>query len=95
MRLYFSMVLKRSIKKLIRSNTQLKKATRKALDILKKDPFYQSLKTHKVHTRLHGVKYSSWVTGDIRLIWDYDVNDTLVLIMFDIGSHPGKRKVYN
>lgn len=94
-RVFLSKGFKKSYRNLVSRNKVLEKKVEKAMDFLQEDPSYKSLKTHKVHTRLHGLKYSSWVTGDIRLIWDYDEDDTLVLIMFDIGSHSGKRKVYN
>lgn len=82
-------------KTLTRKNKELKKRIKKALRLLQEDPFYPSLRTHRVNSRLYGERFSSWVSGDIRVIWDYDEKDTIVIILLDVGSHTGKHKVYN
>src|SRR5437762_2809023 len=79
---------------IINNNKDLEKKVRKALHLLEQDPFYPSLKTHKAGTKNYGARWSSWVTGDIRIIWDYDEEDHLVLLLLDIGSHSGTHKVY-
>jgi mRNA-degrading endonuclease YafQ of YafQ-DinJ toxin-antitoxin module len=66
----------------------------KALFLLQNDPFYPGLKTHKVSSRLFGNTYSSRVTGDIRIIWKFDENKTLTLLLLDLGGHSGRNKVY-
>jgi len=38
--------------------------------------------------------YSSKVTGDLRIIWNFDKNNNLFLILLDLGGHEGKNKVY-
>lgn len=58
--------------KLIKKDPALKKRIGKTLDLLRQDPRYPSLKSHKVQTRNHGVRWSSSVTSDIRIIWDFD-----------------------
>lgn len=78
----------------IRENKATEKKIRKTLHFLAQDPFYPSLKTHKANTRNYGEKWSSWVTGDIRIIWDYDTEKRLVIILLDIGKHSGTHKVY-
>lgn len=92
--LYFSKHFNKKYKHITHKNELLKKYLHKALKLLKYDPQYPSLRTHKVDSRLHGERYSSWVTGDMRIIWDYDENDTIILILLDLGSHTGKHKVY-
>lgn len=79
--------------KLIKSDKSLSDKILKVLRILAIDPFYKGLKTHKVNTRNHGEKYSSRVTGDLRIIWDF-VNGKAIIITFTIGGHSGSRKVY-
>lgn len=84
----------KSYKKVVKGNRELEKRTEKAIRLLLIDPFYPSLKTHKVNTRLTGIKYSSRVTGDIRMIWDFDSEDRIRIILINIGGHSGKSKVY-
>lgn len=79
---------------LIRGNPELKKRTIKTFYLLASDPFYPSLNSHKVDTRHYGKKWSSSVTGDIRIIWDFAKNEEKVINLYDIGSHTGKHKVY-
>lgn len=62
--------------------------------VLKKEgPFYPSLETHKVQTRFLGERWSSSVSGDVRIIWDFS-NDRILILLLDIGRHNGKKKVY-
>lgn len=56
--------------------------------------FDKRLITHKVGTKNLGKRYSSRVDGDLRLIWDFDENDRLILLLLDIGGHSGAKKVY-
>ena len=74
-------------------NEVIKKRVMKTLQKLSQDPHGQSLRSHKVNTPHHGVRWSSWVTGDMRIIWDYDSSEQLVIILLDIGGHSGSRKV--
>ena len=66
----------------------------KVLEQLKEDPFYSSLQSHKVNTSNFGRCWSSWVTGDTRIIWDLDENNNLIILLLDIGKHSGSEKVY-
>jgi mRNA-degrading endonuclease YafQ of YafQ-DinJ toxin-antitoxin module len=81
--------------KVIRKNKELSKRVRKVIDLLRTDPFYSSLKAHKVNARNFGVKWSSRVTGDIRIIWEFDKSDNLVIYALSIGSHIGTNRVYD
>ena len=51
------------------------------------DPFGQGLKTHKVNLPNLGIMYSTRVTGDIRIIWNFDKANNLVLILYKVGGH--------
>lgn len=74
--------------KLLKKNSLLEKSLRKIFDLLESDPFYPSLKTHKVNHSIYGELYSSWVTGDIRIIWNFAKNKEKVFILaLDIGGH--------
>jgi len=81
--------------KLIKYNPRLKKNICLALDRLRIDPHQVSLNTHKVVTKSGLTSWSSRVTGNIRIIWDYSYNQLKVLEIKDIGGHSGKNKVYN
>ena len=69
----------RKEKKLTKNNPKIKKAVTKTIDLLEIDPFYPSLKSHKVNTR-DGKKFSSRVTGDIRIIWDFENGEAHVYV---------------
>jgi len=84
----------KSYKKLTHGNEQLKKAVRKTVKLLEENPNHPSLKSHKVQTRLLGERWSSWVTGDIRIIWDFDEEDNLIILVLDLGGYSGRGKVY-
>lgn len=92
--LVFTKNFDRTYSLLIKNNNQLEKKIRKALHLLEQDPLYPSLKTHRVNTKNYGEKWSSFATGDIRIIWDYDTNNRLVVILLDIGKHSGSYKAY-
>lgn len=80
-------------KKLTKDNGELKKRVLKSLKLLAQDPLYPSLKSHKVNTRDFNDVWSSWVTGDIRIIWRYHEN-VLMIELLSLGGHSGKKKVY-
>jgi mRNA-degrading endonuclease YafQ of YafQ-DinJ toxin-antitoxin module len=82
-----------SYKKLLRKNKLLRPRFKKALGNLSENPFYKGLRTHRVKTRKYGERYSSRVTGDLRIIWDF-YKGRLVIIVIAIGGHEGKRSVY-
>ncbi len=74
-------------------NEMLKKRLRVALEKLTINPNHPSLKSHRVNTN-YAVRWSSWVTGDVRIIWDYDKVQRLVIILIAVGKHSGSHKVY-
>ena len=80
--------------KLTGDNETLNKRIKVTLQKLAINPSHPSLQSHKVNTQNYGIKWSSWVTGDIRIIWDYDSEQRLVIIVLDIGTHSGTHKVY-
>lgn len=80
--------------KLVAKNSQLIKKIEKTVAWLCIDPFHPGLRTHRANTRRNGLKWSSFVTGDIRIVWDFDQQDRLVIILFDLGGHSGGSKVY-
>jgi len=83
-----------SYKALIKGNQELEKRTEKALRLLKTDPSYPSLKSHKVNTRNFGEKWSSFITGDLRIIWDFDETEKQIILLFAITKHSGTHREY-
>lgn len=71
----------------------LKKRLRVTLEKLTTNPTHPSLNSHKVNTD-YGFLWSSWITGDVRVIWDYDKEQRLVIILIGVGKHSGSHKVY-
>lgn len=82
-------------RKITKNNSKLKKQIIKALKLLASDPKHRGLRAHKVTTRRFGEKWAIWVSGDIRIIWDYDKGSRLTILVLAIGSHSGGRKVYS
>ena len=78
--------------KLVKRDPLLKQKYDKFIHIFMLDPFYPSLKTHKVNISTFGLVYSSRVTGNIRIIWKYLNRDTIVILT--TGGHEGKSSVY-
>ena len=85
----------KKLKRLTKNNILLKDKVRKIFKMLRIDPFYPSLETHKVASKNVGEAYSSSVTGDLRIVWDFAKNQTLLIILLDFGGHSGKHKVYS
>ena len=84
---------RKKYKKLVEKNKKLQSFVQKTLDLLRLNPKYKSLKTHKVFLSQYGEVYSSFVTGDIRIIW-LQVENKLIILLLDIGGHSGSKSVY-
>jgi mRNA-degrading endonuclease YafQ of YafQ-DinJ toxin-antitoxin module len=85
--------LDKKVRKIIKKNKKLDKRLRKVFKQLKKDPFYKGLKTHKVNSSKWGEIYSFRITKDLRVLWDFD-REGLIIIIIDIGGHEGSKAVY-
>lgn len=92
----FSLQFKVKLRKLADQNKQIIKKVDKSIDLLRKDPFYPSLKSHKIIRTNGDSVFSSNVSNDLRIIWQYssETNACQVLDILDIGGHSGKNKVY-
>ena len=86
---YFS---KKAIK-IVKKNSKLDIKIRKVLKILEINPFHNSLHTHRVQAPKWGLVFSSHITKDLRLLWDFK-NEKLVILVIDIGGHEGSKSVY-
>ena len=92
--LLFTNTFGESYRKIIKVDGEKIKHTQKALHFLQENPFYPSLKSHKVNTRNFGERWSSWITGNLRIIWDYDPEQKLVILLLAITEHSGTHKEY-
>ena len=84
----------KAYKKIIKGDLEKEKRTKKAVKLIRIDPFYPSLKSHKVNTRSFGQKWSSFVTGDLRIIWDFDEAKKQIILLFAITKHSGSHREY-
>lgn len=69
------------LEKYLKNNSLIKKKVRITLKLLQANPFTSNLHTHKVRTRNYGSRYSSRVTGDLRIIWDFIDENTIILLI--------------
>ena len=93
-RLRFAKTFDPSYQSIVKGDKKLEKRTEKALMLLETDPTYPSLKSHKVETKSFGKRWSSWITSDLRIIWDFDEVEQLVILLLVIAKHSGSHKQY-
>ena len=91
--LEFTKKVARKYKKLTTNNKHLQEKVQEILKILIDNPFHSKLKTHKVQITNYSIVYSSSVTKDIRIIWEFE-KDKVIIVLLDIGSHSGSKGVY-
>lgn len=84
----------RKYKKLLKSDPGINKKARRFFVLMEKSPFSSNLKTHKVISKTSDIAWSSMVTGDLRIIWDFSKTKPGYIDLLDIGGHSGKGKVY-
>lgn len=83
---------KRDIKRYKKKNKKLANKIEETLLELGNNPFKRNLRTHKVRSKEGGIVYSSYITGDLRIIWKFE-KDRIILII-TVGGHSGKHSVY-
>ena len=91
-KLHITSQFKRKHKKLTNKNPRLKKEILRILEKMIVNPLNPSLRPHKVKHKSFGRVWSIRVTGDIRIMWDFQKGKEI--ITFTIGRHSGKDKVY-
>ena len=72
--------------KLIKKNPSIETKFLKFIDLLTTDPKYPGLKSHQINHSEYGKVWSSWVHDDLRILWKYE-NDKIIILLLDIGSH--------
>ena len=81
--------------KFTKHNKPLKQKINDVIEILAINQFSPTLRSHKAQTISNGIRWSSRVTGDLRIIWDFNNNSDIKIIdLWDIGTHSGSKKVY-
>ncbi len=80
-------------KKFIKKNQRHREKLDKTISLLIENPFNLSLQTHRVQHRFAGKAFSSRLTGNIRIIWDFTKDDKNKILLIDLGGHSGKNKV--
>ncbi len=70
--LIFTSSFNKDYRKIAKRNTLLQKRILKSLNLLSNNPNYPSLRTYKVNSIEFDNVWSSWVTGDVRIIWEYN-----------------------
>ena len=90
----FTPHFKKKYLRLTRSNFILKKKIAKAFLLLENFPFHPGLKTHKVISRRGKSAWSSTISGELRIIWNFNKGESEVINLLDIGGHSGGNKVY-
>jgi mRNA-degrading endonuclease YafQ of YafQ-DinJ toxin-antitoxin module len=86
--------LARSYKKLTKDIKTLAIKVQLTIKKLSKGPFDESLRAHKVDSLHFGIAYYSRVTGDIRIIWNFDEMESTIILFLTIGVHSGGGKGY-
>ncbi len=84
---------RKKYRKFIERNKKLEKAILLTIEQLKVNPKYKALKTHKIFHSNYGEVYSSYVTGDVRIIW-MQIENKLIILLLDIGGHSSGKSVY-
>jgi len=82
----------RDWKHVCKNNNLLSKKILMVHEKLSINPFLKELGTHKVSAVVGENRFSSRVTGDLRIIWEFE-NNTIILLL-TLGGHPGSKKVY-
>lgn len=85
----------KNYKKLIKGNKPLEQKVEKALNLLMQDPKHPSLKSHLVISKFGESIWSSWVSGDVRIGWQYDSDKILTIYIVTIGKHSGSTRIYS
>lgn len=91
--LYKSFFVRR-LQQLVGENRSLRLRVEKTLQTLAINPFHSGLHTHKVLDRHGGPSYAFRVTGDLRILWEFNGEQAHVLDILNIGGHEGSKKVY-
>ena len=80
---------RRAFKRHTRNNPALQNRIFQVLDRLAEDPFYPTLKTHKLSGQLEGL-WACWVEYDCRIVFAFEPDPDEgedVIVWIDLGTH--------
>ncbi len=88
-RFEFTKNFQKSLEKIVKKDPNIKNRIDKTLRILLVNPYYPSLNTHVINQNefQYDKVLSSRVTGDVRILWAFDHDENLVIILLKIGGH--------
>ncbi len=87
--LVWSPAFSRQLKRLVRQNLQIREVAAQTLQQLTDDPFYPTLRTHKLKGELEG-KWSCSIDYSHRIVFKFVENSDLTtknILLLAIGSH--------
>ena len=85
----------RRMQKIKAKDQKLYRRIVETIKLLQQNPRHPQLETHKAEGPLLGRVFSSKVTQDIRIRWDYDKEKgATVILLLTVGGHSGKYKIY-
>jgi len=88
-KLFWDASFRRAFKRHTRNNPALQNRIFQVLDRLAEDPFYPTLKTHKLSGQLEGL-WACWVEYDCRIVFafepDPDTGEDMI-VLIDLGTH--------
>ena len=80
---------RRAFKRHTRNNPALQDRIFKVLNRLAEDPFYPTLKTHKLSGPLEGL-WACWVEYDCRIVFAFEPDPNAeedMIVLIDLGTH--------
>jgi len=93
-KLIFTPEFEKDYQRETKNDVKIRQKILKTLEYLQQNPFYPSLKSHKVDTKKYENVWSSWITSDLRLVWQFDNEQKLTIICLQIGKHSGANQIY-
>ena len=88
-------VFQKTLDAILINDSTLKDPVKRTVQYLARNPFDSSLKTKKVSTKQFGSQWSSLVTRDIRVIWQFGDSKETTIVLLTIGSNQQPLKVYS
>jgi mRNA-degrading endonuclease YafQ of YafQ-DinJ toxin-antitoxin module len=82
----FTDSFKKKTQLLGKKNTQLKTALKKQFNLFKHDPYYPSLRLHKLKGK-RSEQFAIWITPDIRALSIKSTTQKDTYIFFDLVTH--------
>ncbi|HEC63934.1 MAG TPA: hypothetical protein ENI23_01425 [bacterium] len=87
-RLQLTPKFQRAYKKLSKKDKRLGSLVDERLELLRGNPKDSKLRSHVVYRDSYlGTIWSSRVNGDVRILWSYDNQKRLTIILLKVGGH--------